>query len=119
MDLSKYAFRMAARPLASSTCIPWADPVPGLEYSFIHQATPRGMTKQPFPEPKEFGSPDGWPAFGPKAGRPEAARDSVAGGWRFDGKSTVGEGRRQLAEAIGCVETETKACKHNTRESAA
>ena len=36
-----------------------------------------------------------------KAGRQEAARDSVAGGWRFDGKSTVGEGRRQLAEAIG------------------
>ena len=31
---------------------------------------------------------------------PEAVRYSVAGGWRFDGKSTVGEGRRQLAEAI-------------------
>ena len=43
------------------------------------------------------------------AGRPETARDSVAGGWRFDGKPMVGEGRRQLAEAIDSVETETKA----------
>ena len=50
-------------------------------------------------------STDGWPA----EGRPSAARDLVAGGWRFDGKSTVGEGCRQLAEAIGSVETETKA----------
>ena len=56
-----------------------------------------------FPEPKGFGLADGWP------GRPEAARDSVAGGWRFGGKSAVGDGRRQLAEAIGSVETETKA----------
>ena len=45
-----------------------------------------------------------------KAGRQEAARDSVAGGRRFDGKSTVGEGRRQLAEAIGPVEWEGIQC---------
>ena len=32
--------------------------------------------------------------------RPEVARDSVAGEWHFDVKSTVGEGRLQLAETI-------------------
>ena len=44
-----------------------------------------------FPEPKDSAQP---PAL---AGRPEAVRDLVAGGWRFDDKkSAVGKWRRRL-----------------------
>ena len=62
-----------------------------------------------FPEPKAFGSADGWPAGGRPAGG--GAREGI-GGWRDGGKSAVSAIRRRrtlLRKNVGNLSHRTRA----------